>query len=711
MADQVQSSINIDTSKAQQTLNDLRASYDSLSASVDKTTTSFTNFNTGTQATIDQLQKIQQQADATATSFANLSTQLTSGAESASNAAGAVANSSGVVRDAVVQNTGVVTASLGQQKVAFTDLARIVDGQGLSLRNLTSTLGQLGPEFFLAGAAVAGLGYALYSLIDTSKAVKEALKEVNDELDKLQNRDKTINADIEAQTKLLKSRAEAAGATVEAITAVEVDGAKQELSIATQTLAEIDSKRKAAIKVMLKDETDKNKAIVDDLDLAYSKQLKIIDLANNKIEEITNTGIVKENEKEKQAEARRQSALAAQLAFVNKVNQINETAEQKETDQLTAEYQIRKENLIKNQLDTSTLTAAYEQGLTNIRIKFEQERQKELTKLYAEQAKVTAEERKKELTELTAIEKQFEQETEKDLMTEESKKLLDLKKSYDKAIDLAMLNGEDTVKIEQKYNDAVNAVKTKQRLADAKQAIADQKILTQQLQKELQIVKNDQTLTFKAKQQAYKDEQTLTDEAFDAGLISQQEYLDTTEKNEKAQQELVKATVKEYADAATNIGSALTSIGQALGEQTQVGKDVAIAGAIINTISSAIKAFNSLADIPYVGTILGAAAAAAALASGYANIKKIEAVQVPGAAGGGSSSSSSPGVAGGGAAPTYNTPQIASTARVTNISGSSVNALGNAVNQNQKPVRAYVVESDITSSQNQVAGYQASSKI
>jgi TP901 family phage tail tape measure protein len=54
-----------------------------------------------------------------------------------------------------------------------------------------------------------------------------------------------------------------------------------------------------------------------------------------------------------------------------------------------------------------------------------------------------------------------------------------------------------------------------------------------------------------------------------------------------------------------------------------IEKAFAIKEAIINTKAMAVKAFNSLANIPYVGTILGIAAAAAAIAFGFKQISDI----------------------------------------------------------------------------------------
>lgn len=64
--------------------------------------------------------------------------------------------------------------------------------------------------------------------------------------------------------------------------------------------------------------------------------------------------------------------------------------------------------------------------------------------------------------------------------------------------------------------------------------------------------------------------------------------------------------------------------------QFAIGKAAAIANAGINTYLSATEAYASLAGIPYVGPILGAIAAAAAVAAGLAQIQSIRSTQMQG---------------------------------------------------------------------------------
>jgi hypothetical protein len=87
----------------------------------------------------------------------------------------------------------------------------------------------------------------------------------------------------------------------------------------------------------------------------------------------------------------------------------------------------------------------------------------------------------------------------------------------------------------------------------------------------------------------------------------------------------------------------LGQLASIVGQDTIAGKAFAIAKATIDTYQSAVAAYKSLAGIPIIGPALGAIAAAAAVASGIATVKKIVAVQVPNApAGAGPALSSTP---------------------------------------------------------------------
>jgi hypothetical protein len=120
------------------------------------------------------------------------------------------------------------------------------------------------------------------------------------------------------------------------------------------------------------------------------------------------------------------------------------------------------------------------------------------------------------------------------------------------------------------------------------------------------------------------------------------------------------------------------------------GKAIAVAQAIINTYQGASKAIAQ-------GGTFGPILAGVTIAAGLLNVKKIISTKIPSAKGGGD-------VGGGGSAPSISSaapmqPQIPQAA-TTNLSSSTINALGN------QAIKAYVVETDVTSNQQRVKAIQ-----
>jgi hypothetical protein len=91
-------------------------------------------------------------------------------------------------------------------------------------------------------------------------------------------------------------------------------------------------------------------------------------------------------------------------------------------------------------------------------------------------------------------------------------------------------------------------------------------------------------------------------------------------KYSRIQEQLSRATTDAKIDG---IKSVLDTFSSALAEQTIASKAAAIASTLISTYQSAVSAFNSLASIPVVGTVLGIAAAGLAVASGLKQVSKI----------------------------------------------------------------------------------------
>ena len=139
-----------------------------------------------------------------------------------------------------------------------------------------------------------------------------------------------------------------------------------------------------------------------------------------------------------------------------------------------------------------------------------------------------------------------------------------------------------------------------------------------------------------------KNEQELKD-AYAKGAISSDEYTKRIKQSSLARRQLDIAEKQSAIDKTAAIGNALGQLSAIVGQDTIAGKAFAIAKATIDTYQSAVAAYKSLAGIPIIGPALGAIAAAAAVASGIATVKKIVAVQVPNApAGAGPSLSTTP---------------------------------------------------------------------
>ena len=131
----------------------------------------------------------------------------------------------------------------------------------------------------------------------------------------------------------------------------------------------------------------------------------------------------------------------------------------------------------------------------------------------------------------------------------------------------------------------------------------------------------------------------------------------------------------------------LATVGSLIDQNSVAGKAIAVTQAIINTYQGASKAIAQ-------GGIFGPVAAAATIAAGLINVKKIISTKIPSATGKGN-------VEGGGipsissaSAPISPSAPIQNT--VTSLSQQSINQMGSAAG------RAYVVESDITNQQEKI---------
>lgn len=186
--------------------------------------------------------------------------------------------------------------------------------------------------------------------------------------------------------------------------------------------------------------------------------------------------------------------------------------------------------------------------------------------------------------------------------------------------------------------------------------------------------------------------------------LSEEEKTNITERENKRREQLVKDSVKAQAAAiagtVNNYASAISSLFDAIASNFEEGSKEAkafqIMSATINMLGGVAAAVASAMTIPPpAGPIIGAANAATVIATGVAQIAKIKSTKLSKES---SSSTSAPA--------TVSTPAATFSPQYTsNVTGASdVENLQNAITEGTKSAatsqRVYVVESDITDSQN-----------
>jgi hypothetical protein len=128
----------------------------------------------------------------------------------------------------------------------------------------------------------------------------------------------------------------------------------------------------------------------------------------------------------------------------------------------------------------------------------------------------------------------------------------------------------------------------------------------------------------------------------------------------------------------------LNDLGKIAGEETELGKALAITQTTIATYQSAQESYKSLSGIPVIGPALGGVAAAAAIAMGLKNIQAIRSAGKDGVKNTGGVPT--PSMSGGTPAPEMLSGRFELTPPTE-----------------QQPVQAYVVTDNLTDNQNKLA--------
>ena len=207
-----------------------------------------------------------------------------------------------------------------------------------------------------------------------------------------------------------------------------------------------------------------------------------------------------------------------------------------------------------------------------------------------------------------------------------------------------------------------------------------------QLDAEIQKLTDEQSqanLSFGIQKDLIDKKQALLDQELNTGLINDEEYTKASKANTDARIELAKKESQAKIDMANAIAGSLSIVSDIIGKESVAGKAIAVASALINTylgISAGVK-LGYPAAIPAV---------LAAAATGFKSVKSILATKIPtksGGDGGGGASMSAPAV----------------TSMMPTLGNAPVTSIADVMQTKQAPIRAFVVESEVTSSQKRVS--------
>jgi hypothetical protein len=231
-------------------------------------------------------------------------------------------------------------------------------------------------------------------------------------------------------------------------------------------------------------------------------------------------------------------------------------------------------------------------------------------------------------------------------------------------------------------------VRNKQELDALEMTFAEEAAIKELERLDEQMIKDQ--ADFDTQRMQLEAKHDLLNEYYKAGTISDDQYTAGIQANSNARIQIDKLEQQAKVQNAEIASQLLGTVSDLVGKNTAAGKATAIAATTIDTYLGAQKAYASqLIPGDPSSPIRAAIAAAIAVAGGIKNVKAIARTPIPGQ---GSSAS----------APSVSASAPAITSAVPTIGTSPVTALGTMM-QNQPPLRAYVVESEVTGTQKRVA--------
>lgn len=601
---------------------------------------------------------------------------------------------------------GHATGAIHTQKLAFEDIGRLALGEKIGLRQFAQGFGEIGAVASIAAFAIYEYGGQIIDLIKPLNDTEEAQKRMNEVVGKSAEKaaEATINVeemnqkfkdastieerktaldeynkkfgetigyakDLNEAEKILKEH------TADYITIMDLR-AREDAAAGLQKakLAELQKlevtgelgtldKIKAGFISMIHlrtSDTEARKAIVDENIKDAKKEADAygaitVDL-QKKADDLQHKVTQGHQDKPDNKKGQHDNSLEEQKRYVEESQKITENAEQKEITSEQIKYDKIRADLVAHHHSTEALDEQHEQNVADIHKRY-------ADKLAAEFAKEAAK-AKEEDAKLTA-----------EFLKEQAK--------------LA----EEKEKAEKKSQDELDKLH--------KKSLADRLKL---LQTEMAGLQGN---TVK-KRQLLLEEQKDLDDALKAGIISQADYQQKTQEIKNKGVEIDKSVAQQQKQLMQETSSLLDQGVAALGASTAAGKDLAIASATIKALQAEVTIIAEMSQTGPFGFAAGIVASAAVGVGLFETIKKIESTKIPGASGGGSSVASPSTISGGGGS-VPGAPTIPKSTATTNLSPQSINKLNQQ--KSQEPIKAVVVESDITSSQQRMESYRQGSSL
>jgi hypothetical protein len=246
---------------------------------------------------------------------------------------------------------------------------------------------------------------------------------------------------------------------------------------------------------------------------------------------------------------------------------------------------------------------------------------------------------------------------------------------------LAEIGADTTLEEDQKL--AIKsqlAIRNKQELDALEMTFAEEAAAKELEDLEKELAKAD--LSLQMEKDLLDQKEILINDQLKAELISKEAFTQADAELTQARIELAQKEADAKMQLVQAVGQSLNMAADLVGKDTKAGKALGVASAAINT-------YQGIAAGVKLGYPAAIPAVAMAAATGFAAVKNILAVKVPGGSGGAS-------------APSVNTSAPTTMGAVPTIGSSPVTALGTMI-QNQPPLKAYVVESEVTGTQKRVA--------